>query len=93
MAADALSRPGSRHHQRRAHAAAGPRVAVGHVRRGLLVPRGDQADARHVVQRVQRVVELHPRQPEDDAHPLQVQRAHESLAAGHGGHDETFLMQ
>ena len=80
-----------RHHQRRANLSAGPRVAVGHVGGGLLVAGGDEPDARHVVEGVQRVVQLHAGQSENHAHAFKVQRAHQGLAAGHGGHNNTFL--
>ena len=80
-----------RHHQRRAHLSAGAGVAVGHVGGGLLVARGDEADAGHVVERVEGVVQLYAGQSKNHADAFKVQRAHQGLAAGHRGHNNTFL--
>jgi hypothetical protein len=56
--------------ERRARPPADAGVAVGHVRRGLLVPGGDEPDRRLAVQGVEELHELDARQPEDDLDPL-----------------------
>ena len=78
------SRP--RHHQRRANAASGAGITVGHVGGCLLVPGGDEPDAGFVVQRVHGVVQLDSGQAEDYPYPLQVEGLHQGLAAGHLSH-------
>ena len=72
-----------RHHQRHADAAARPRVAVGHVRRGLLVPGQDEPDVLLVAQRRHGAIQLHARQPEHHPHPFTLQLLRERLATGH----------
>ena len=52
---------------------------------------GDEPDAGHVVEGVEGVVELHAGESENHAHAFEVQRTHQGLAAGHGGHNNTFL--
>ena len=75
-----------RHDQGDAEVAARPRVAVGHVRRGLLVTRGDEPDARLLAERGHGAVELDAREPEDHAHALAMERGHQGLPAGHPRH-------
>ncbi len=83
-AGQCIEKPWSGHHQRGAKVAARARVAVRHEAGGLLVARGDEADARLLPQGGHHAVELHAGQPEDHPHALVVERAHERLAAGHG---------
>ena len=72
--------------QRDADAAAGASIAVGHVRRGLLVARGDEADAGLVAERGHGAIELDAGEPEDDAHALAMERGHQRLPTGHPLH-------
>ncbi len=65
-----------------------PRVTVGHIGRGLLVPGMHDADrvARVVECREQRVI-LHARQREDGVDPVAAQHRDERFAAGHFSHE------
>ena len=86
-----VEQAGSGNHQGGADFAAGAGVAVGHVGGGLLVAGGDEPDAGHVVEGVESVVKLHAGESEYHAHAFEVQRTHQGLAAGHRGHNNTFL--
>ena len=86
-----VEQAGSGDHKGGADFAAGAGVAVGHVRRRLLVAGGDEPDAGHVVEGVEGVVKLHAGESENHAHAFEVQRTHQGLAAGHRGHNNTFL--
>ena len=70
-----------RHHQRHPEAAAGPRVAVGHVGGGLLVARQDEAHVLLVAQGGHGAVQLHARQPEHDPSTFPMQLLDERLAS------------
>ena len=79
--------PRPRHHQRRADAGAGARVAVRHVGGGLLVAGGDEANLLLFGESVEQVVELYAGQAEDHPYPLAMKLSGERLSAGHPGHD------
>ena len=72
---------GARHHQGDARSPRRPRVAVGHVRGGLLVPHVDDADLRVAVQSVEDGHYLDAGKPEDRIHPVGDQGLHEGLSA------------
>ena len=73
-----------RDHHAHAHPSAGPRVAIGHVRHGLLVAGHHEADlGRPLAQRVDGPVQLHPGHAEHIGHAFAHELAGERLAAGH----------
>ena len=86
-----VEQAGSGDHEGGADLSAGAGVAVGHVGGGLLVAGGDEPDAGHVVERIEGMVELHAGESENHADAFEVQRTHQGLAAGHRGHNNTFL--
>jgi hypothetical protein len=76
----------SRHDERGADAAAGPRVAVGHVRRRLLVARRDEPDRRLVPEAGDGAVELHARETEHHADAFARQLLGQGFAAAQSCH-------
>ena len=65
-----VEEPGAGDDERHSEAAAGSRVAVGHVGGRLLVPRGDEAEPGLVAEGGDGAVELHAGQSEDDPRAL-----------------------
>src|SRR5256884_421602 len=81
-----VEEPGPRHDEGRAEGRSRAGVAVGHVRRRLLVACDDEADPGLVPERRQHPVELDAGQAEHHPHAFAVELFHERLAAGHPGH-------
>src|SRR5205809_874692 len=77
---------GPRHDEGGAKGRAGSGIPVGHVARGRLVTRDDEADARLVPERGHHAVELDAGQAEHHTHAFPVKLLHERLAAGHACH-------
>jgi len=77
---------GPRHDEGGAKGRAGSGIPVGHVARGRLVTRDDEADARLVPERGHHAVELDAGQAEHHTHAFPVELLHKRLAAGHPCH-------
>ena len=76
-----VQQAGAGHHQAGADLAGRPRVAIGHVRRRLLVPRVQDAQVgARLEQRVEERIELDTGQPEDRLDPFPPDRPHQGLS-------------
>ena len=80
-----VEQAGPRYRHRHADAAAGPRVAVGHVGRGALVAHGDEAE-RLVAERGDDAVELDAGKPERHLHAFASESLDDRFTTGHAGH-------
>ena len=79
-----VEQPWAGHNHAHADVASGTRVAVGHVRRGLLMADVQDSNAvTRVIQRIKGEIELHAWQGKQRVHAFADKRANEGLAARH----------